>query len=217
MLCAQSGHRQKSGTCPYRVCSTCGATGHSARECPFKTVGICNSCGDETQQQHDALATRLCVHCQEHGHDEAKCSRPKFRACCRSTLRNARSFECREHKCTHEMQRRDGFKRAQNKTNSRETMDRICAICEACGSSKYPSARSFECPEHTRTKLTPRLALSPKGRKLHTSSDSEQKLSTVPHARTTKPSARRCQNRLAESTVPGVESPPVVPRLGLST
>ncbi len=33
-LCAQSGHRQKSGTCPYRVCSTCGAPGLSARECP---------------------------------------------------------------------------------------------------------------------------------------------------------------------------------------
>jgi hypothetical protein len=47
------------------------------------------------------------------GHNEAKCSRPKYRACGRSTLRNARSFECREHKCTHEMQRRDGSKRAQ--------------------------------------------------------------------------------------------------------
>ena len=109
-----------------------------------------------------------------------------------------------EHKCTHEMQRRDGFKRAQNKTNSRETMDRICAIYEACGSSKCQSARSVECPEHTRTKFTPRLALSPKGRKLHTSS--EKKLSTVPYAQTTRPSARRCQNRLAEPTVPGVES-----------
>ena len=94
------------------LCSTCSATGHSARECPSKTVGIYNSCGDKMHQQHDALLTRLCVHCQEHGHDEAKCFRPKYRACCRSTLRNARNFECRERKCTHEMQRRDGSKRA---------------------------------------------------------------------------------------------------------
>ena len=42
------------------------------------------------------------------------CFRPKYRACCRSTLRSAtRSFECREHKCTHEMRKRDGSKRAQ--------------------------------------------------------------------------------------------------------
>ena len=37
---------QKRGTCaacPYRVCSTCGTTGHSARECPSRTVGIRNS------------------------------------------------------------------------------------------------------------------------------------------------------------------------------
>ena len=43
----------------------------------------------------------MCVHIARniHGHNlnEAKCFRPKYRACCRSTLRNARSFECREH------------------------------------------------------------------------------------------------------------------------
>ena len=40
-------------TCPCRVCGTCGATGHSARECLSETVGICNlnSCGDEAHQQ----------------------------------------------------------------------------------------------------------------------------------------------------------------------
>jgi hypothetical protein len=63
--------------------------------------------------------------------------------------------------------------------NCRETMDRICAICEACGSSKCQSDSNFQCPEHTRTKLMPRLALSPKGRKLHID-DHEKKLSTVP-------------------------------------
>ena len=64
-----------------------------------------------------------------------------------------------------------------NKTNCRETMDRICSICEACGSSKCQSATNFQCPEHTRTKLMQRLALSPKGRKLHIT---RRKLSTVP-------------------------------------
>jgi len=58
-------------------------------------------------------------------------------------------------------------------------MDRICAICETCGSSKCQSDSNFQCPEHTRTKLMPRLALSPKGRKLHID-DHEKKLSTVP-------------------------------------
>ncbi len=135
MLCAQSGHRQKSGTCPYRVCSTCGATGHSARECPSKTVGICNSCGDETDQQHDALETRLCVHCQEHGHDEAKCFIPKYRAAAgqpSETLgaSNAVSKNART-KCEGAMD-----PNGHSKTNCRETMDRICTICEECGSSK---------------------------------------------------------------------------------
>jgi hypothetical protein len=158
------------------LCSTCSATGHSARECPSKTVGICNSCGDKTHQQHDALLTRLCVHCQEHGHDEAKCFRPKYRACCRSTLRNARSFECREHTCTHKCKGAMD-PTGHNKTNCRKKMDRICSICEPCGSSKCQSATNFQCPEHTRTKLMQRLALSPKGRKLHIT---RRKLSTVP-------------------------------------
>jgi hypothetical protein len=66
-----------------------------------------------------------------------------------------------------------------NKTNCRETMDRICSICEACGSSKCQNATNFkfQCPEHTRTKRMQRLALSPKGRKLHIT---RRKLSTVP-------------------------------------
>ena len=156
MLCAQSGHRRKSGTCPYRVCSTCGATGHSARECPFKTVGICNSCGDETQQQHDALATRLCVHCQEHGHDEAKCSRPKFRACCRSTLRNARSFECREHKCTHEMQRRDGFKSSKGHKIKRTAARRWTEFARYV---RHAAAQSTQAPEASNVPSTRALNL----------------------------------------------------------
>ena len=54
-----------------------------------------------------------------------------------------------------------------SKTNYRETMDRICVICEECGSSKCQSATNFQCPEHMRTKFMQRLPLSPKGRKLH--------------------------------------------------
>ena len=64
-LCAQSGHRQKIGSCPYRVCNTCGATGHSARECPSKTVGILNSCTEEAPMQHDRPSDEVCERCQE--------------------------------------------------------------------------------------------------------------------------------------------------------
>ena len=39
-LCAQPGHRQKRGTCPFRVCSICHETGHSARECTVKSVDM---------------------------------------------------------------------------------------------------------------------------------------------------------------------------------
>ena len=61
-LCAQSGHRQKIGSCPYRVCKTCGATGHSARECPSKTISktIVNSCTEEAQMQHDRPSDEVC-------------------------------------------------------------------------------------------------------------------------------------------------------------
>ena len=99
-LRSQSGHRQKSGKCPYRVCSTCGATGHSARESPYRTVGICNSCGDGPQQHHDRPRVDECEHYQGRGHIEANCPKPRCKACGRSDHRNARNFECREPKCT---------------------------------------------------------------------------------------------------------------------
>jgi hypothetical protein len=208
MLCAQSGHRQKSGTCPHRVCSTCGDTGHSARECPSKTVSICNSSGDEMHQQHGCSSDEVCDRCQEHGHIEADCAQTTMQSMRQlRPHRNARSFECREHKCTHECKDVMGPK-GHNKKNCPETMDRICAICEACGSSKYRSARSFECPEHTCqcTKCNSALSES-KFETLAELANSAKKLGTVPHAQTTKPTNRRCQNRLAEPTVPSVESP----------
>ena len=97
-LCAQSGHRQKIGSCLYRVCNTCGATGHSARECPSKT--IVNSSTEEAQMQHDRPSDEVCERCQEHGHDEAQCPEPRCKACGSSNHRNAGSFECPEHKCS---------------------------------------------------------------------------------------------------------------------
>ena len=97
-LCAQTGHRQRIGLCPYRVCRTCGATGHSARECPSKT--IVNSSTEEAQMQHDRPSDEVCERCQEHGHDEAHCPKPRCKACGSSNHQNARSFECPEHKCS---------------------------------------------------------------------------------------------------------------------
>ena len=88
-LCAQSGHRQRIGLCPYRVCRTCGATGHSARECPSKTVGVRQSCGDEAHMQHDCPSDEVCERCQEHGHNEVQCPKPRCKACGSSNHQNA--------------------------------------------------------------------------------------------------------------------------------
>ena len=188
-----SGHPSKeSGKCPYRVCSTCGATGHSARESPYRTVGICNSCGDGTHQHHDRPRNDECEHSQGRGHIEADCPKPRCKACGRSDHRIAWCYECLEHKCMH----KDATtpKMGHNTKNCPETMDPICAIREA-------EARSFECPEHTCTKCNGALPVSPKG----------QNVQPVRRnwALSTKPTARRCRNRLAEPTVPGIEPSPV--------
>ena len=99
-LCAQPGHRQKRGTCLFRVCSICHETGHSARECTSKSVGIRNSCDDGTHQQRDSPSDEVCERCQEHGHNETSCSKPRCKACGSSTHKSAISFECPEHKCS---------------------------------------------------------------------------------------------------------------------
>ena len=85
------------------------------------------------------------------------------------------------------------LQKGHNKKNCPETMDPICAICEA-------EARSFECPEHTCTQCNGALPVSLKG----------QNLQPVRRnwALSTKPTARRCRNRLAEPTVPGIEPSP---------
>ena len=99
-LCAQPGHRQKRGTCPFRVCSTCHQIGHSARECTLKGVAhqqrndaSTNSCDDRAQH---SLSDEVCERCQEHGHNESSCSKPRCKACGSSTHKNAKSFECPE-------------------------------------------------------------------------------------------------------------------------
>ena len=61
-LCAQSGHRQQRGTCPYRVCNTCGETGHSARECNPR----CKACGSSDHRNSSSFA------CPEHKYSKCK-------------------------------------------------------------------------------------------------------------------------------------------------
>ena len=130
-LCAQSGHRQKRGTCPFRVCRTCGATGHSARECSSKTVGILNSCTEEAQMQHDRAIDEVCERCQEHGHSEAQCPKPRCKACGSSNHRNAGSFECPEHKCSKCKGALDP--KGHNKNNCPQILSTICTLCEEVG------------------------------------------------------------------------------------
>ena len=84
------------------------------------------------------------------------------------------SFECRERKVLHAQNAQarwidpnlipKGHKKANcgPRLNCPEKLDRICAVCDAYGSSKsrYRSDRSFECPEHTRSKFMQRRAES---------------------------------------------------------
>jgi len=51
-LCKQPGHRQKSASCEFRVCSKYGASGHSASECT-----PCSECGSTTHKS--ALSFRV--------------------------------------------------------------------------------------------------------------------------------------------------------------
>ena len=158
-LCAQPGHRQKIGSCPYRVCRTCGVTGHSARECPSKT--IVNSCTEEAQMQHDRPSDEVCERCREHGHIEAHCPKPRCKACGSSDHRNAGSFACPEHKCTKCKGTLDP--KGHNKNNCPQILSTICTLCEevghdeercptrpcpACGNRTHKSPMHFECPEH---------------------------------------------------------------------
>ena len=56
-LCKEPGHRQKRAECRFRVCSKCGASGHSATEC--NQTG-CSECGNTT---HKRRATFKVIDC----------------------------------------------------------------------------------------------------------------------------------------------------------
>ena len=159
----QPGHRQQRGTCPYRVpvCNTCGATGHSARECPSKTVGIVNSCTEEAQMQHGRASDEVCERCQEHGHSEAQCPKPRCKACGSSNHQSAKRFACPEHKCSKCKGALDP--KGHNKNNCPQILCAICTLCgevghdeercptrpcPACGNRTHRSPTHFECPEH---------------------------------------------------------------------
>ena len=121
-LCAQSGHRQKRGTCPYRVCNTCGETGHSARECNPR----CKACGSSDHRNSSNFAcpehkcskckgaldpkghnknncpqilSTICTLCEEVGHDEERCPTRPCPACGNRTHKSPTHFKCPEHIC----------------------------------------------------------------------------------------------------------------------
>ena len=160
-LCAQPGHRQKRGTCPFRVCSICHETGHSARECTSKSVGIRDSCDDGTHQQRDNPSDEVCERCQEHGHNETSCSKPRCKACGSSTHKSAISFECPEHKCSKCQGALDP--KGHNRNNCPLSQSAICTLCEeigheenrcptrpcpACGLRTHRLPTHHTCPEH---------------------------------------------------------------------
>ena len=167
-LCAQSGHRQQRGTCPYRVCNTCGETGHSARECNPR----CKACGSSDHRNSSSFACpeHKCSKCKgaldPKGHNKNNCPGSAVceavcEACGSSDHRNAKSFECPEHKCTKCKGTLDP--KGHNKNNCPEMLNTICTLCEAvghdekrcptkpcpaCGNRTHKSPMHFECPEH---------------------------------------------------------------------
>ena len=168
-LCAQSGHRQKIGSCPYRVCNTCGETGHSAREC---NPNRCKACGssDHRNSSNFACPEHKCSKCKgaldPKGHNKNNCPRSAVceatcEACGSSDHRNAKSFECPEHECTKCKGTLDP--KGHNKNNCPEMLNTICTLCEevghdeercptrpcpACGNRTHKSPTHFKCPEH---------------------------------------------------------------------
>ena len=79
-LCKTKGHRQKSGSCPFRECSKCKAVGHSARECRPLTVMVCAHCGSKTHRTGSGNCSKYCAMCKTPGHRQKRGSCP-FREC----------------------------------------------------------------------------------------------------------------------------------------
>ncbi len=99
--------------------------------------------------------------CQEHGHNEAHCPKPRCKACGSSDHRNSSSFACPEHKCSKCKGTLDP--KGRNKNNRPQILSIICTFCEevghdeercptrpcpACGNRTHKSPTHFECPEH---------------------------------------------------------------------
>ena len=123
-LCKEPGHRQKSNECKFRVCSKCGASGHSASEC---TQPACNECGSTTHKSAKSFAcpehkctnckgtlepkghnrndcprmeTEICDECGETGHSANKCPIRPCNACGLRDHKLQTSHLCPEHVCT---------------------------------------------------------------------------------------------------------------------
>jgi hypothetical protein len=83
-LCNEPGLRQKGAECKFRVCSKCGASGHSATEC--KQTG-CSECGSTTHQSAMSFACpeRKCSNCEgtlePKGHNRNDCPRMETTIC----------------------------------------------------------------------------------------------------------------------------------------
>ena len=114
-LCKQPGHRQKSASCEFRVCSKCGASGHSASECT-----PCSECGSTTHKSALSFACpeHKCTNCEgtlePRGHNRNDC--PRMHGCseCGSTThKSALSFACPEQ--VHQLQRHARTKGPQPK------------------------------------------------------------------------------------------------------
>ena len=65
-----------------------------------KTVSVRHSCGNEAHMQPGFPSDEACERCQEHGHSEAQCPKPRCRVCGSSNHQNASSFACPGHRCT---------------------------------------------------------------------------------------------------------------------
>ena len=98
-LCKETGHRQKRAGCKFRVCSKCGASGHSATECARTGFSECGSTTHKSAMSF-ACPEHKCTNCEgtlePKGHNQhcplAQCESCKlighitdvctFRQCC---------------------------------------------------------------------------------------------------------------------------------------
>ena len=121
-LCKEPGHRQKRAGCKFRVCSKCGASGHTASEC-----NRCSECGSTTHKSALSFAcpehkctncegtlepkghnrndcprmqTSMCEECGEIGHSANKCPIRPCNACGLRSHKLQTSHLCPEHVCT---------------------------------------------------------------------------------------------------------------------